>query len=124
MRRLTVLAVIVAVFALPLTAQAAHCVNVSKKADAGNGVIILIDLTDDTVTISGHGGFGNVWLDFDGDGEGDLLATEGVQIGKNHSTVAQLGDTFSAELEPWVNPGAINKVIKGLVDHGMAFASE
>jgi hypothetical protein len=99
--------VAVAVFALPLAAFAAHCENLSKKEDAGNGITVLVDVSAaaETVTVSGHGGYGDVWLDFDGDGTGDLQVENDVQIGKNHASIAK-GDDGG---EPWVNPGAINK---------------
>lgn len=127
MRRLTVLVglVAVAVFALPLASFAAHCENLSKKEGAGNGITILIDVSGavETVTVSGHGGYGDVWLDFDGDGTGDLLVDSDIQIGKNHAFVDKDGN-FIADVEPWVNPGAINKALSenATKTHGMGFS--
>lgn len=127
MRRFTVLTglVAVAVFALPLAAFAAHCENLSKKEDAGNGITILIDVSvvPETVTVSGHGGYGDVWLDFDGDGTGDLQVESDIQIGKNHSFVDKDGN-FAADVEPWVNPGAINKALSehATKTNGMGFS--
>ena len=128
MRRFTVLIglVAVAVLALPLAAFAAHCENLSKKDGAGNGITILIDVSDpdvETVTVSGHGGYGDVWLDFDGDGTGDLQVESDIQIGKNHAFVDKDGN-FAADVEPWVNPGAINKALSehATKTNGMGFS--
>lgn len=127
MRRFTVLigAIAIAVLALPLTAFAAHCENLSKKEGAGNGIIVLVDVSGpvESVTVSGHGGFADVWLDFDGDGVGDLLAESDIMIGKNHSYVDKDGN-FVADVEPWVNPGAIHKALSehATKTNGMGFS--
>ncbi|MGH8946660.1 MAG: hypothetical protein ACRDVL_10985 [Acidimicrobiia bacterium] len=126
MRRFAVLIVLVAVavFALPLAAFAAHCENLSKKDDAGNGITVLIDTSSGAVTVSGHGGYADVWLDFDGDGTGDLQVESDVQIGKNHAFIDKDG-TFAADVEPWVNPGAINKALSehATKTNGMGFSA-
>ncbi|HEX6301484.1 MAG TPA: hypothetical protein VF148_13550 [Acidimicrobiia bacterium] len=128
MRRFTVLIglVAVAVFALPLAAFAAHCENLSKKEGAGTGITVLVDVSGpvETVTVSGHGGYADVWLDFDGDGTGDFLAESDIQIGKNHAFVDKDGN-FAEGVEPWVNPGAINKALSehATKTNGMGFSS-
>jgi hypothetical protein len=108
-------------------AFAAHCVNLSKPAGAGGGVIVLVDVSGPTevVTVSGHGGYADVWLDFDGDGTGDLLVESDIQVGKNHSYVGKDG-SFPAEVEPWINPGAIQKFSSehATKTHGMGFHAE
>jgi hypothetical protein len=118
--------VAVAVFALPLAAFAAHCENLSKKEGAGSGITVLVDVSGpvETVTVSGHGGYADVWLDFDGDGTGDLLAESDIQIGKNHAFVDKDGN-FAEGVEPWVNPGAINKALSehATKTNGMGFSS-
>lgn len=125
MRRFTLLSVLVAVavFALPLAAFAAHCENLSKQEGAGNGITVLINASTGVVTVSGHGGYADVWIDFDGDGIGDLLAESDVMIGKNHSYVDKDG-IFPAGVEPWVNPGAIQKALSehATKTHGMGFS--
>jgi hypothetical protein len=126
LRRFTVLIglVAVAVFALPLAAFAAHCENLSKKEGAGKGITVLIDVSTGAATVSGHGGYADVWLDFDGDGIGDLQVESDVQIGKNHAFVDKDGN-FAADVEPWVNPGAINKALSehATKTNGMGFSA-
>lgn len=129
LRRFTVLIglVAVAVFALPLAAFAAHCENLSKKDGAGTGITVLVDVSVpgvETVTVSGHGGYADVWLDFDGDGTGDLQVESDIQIGKNHAFIDKDGN-FAEGVEPWVNPGAINKALSenATKTKGMGFSS-
>ena len=126
MRRLSIIVAIVAVavLAMPLSAFAAHCVNHSKNPNAGNGIIVTIDVINNLVYIEGQGGYADVWIDVTGDGVGEFLEEEGIQIGKNHSLVAKHGNVFSADIEPWVNPGAINKYLKGNNEKGMGFPDE
>jgi hypothetical protein len=74
------------------TALGAHCVNESKKADAGQLGDVVINVITGEVTYVGAnpagrlpGGFGDVWLDFDGDGTGDALAVDDTFLVSNHS---------------------------------------
>ena len=104
-------------------AFAGHCVNLSKKADAGNLTTVLIDPdTEDASVVGGQikGGYADVYLDVNRNGQldsgVDLLLDEDVQIGKNHSP---------QNVEVWVNPGAENKAENpnatddnGMIVHG------
>lgn len=106
-------------------AFAAHCVNLSKKADAGNHMDVLVTPTGSEavdVTMLGNGGYADVWIDVNMNYEldqGDFLEAEDVQVGKNHSPNAGTS-------EPWVNPGAINKLMNdhATLDHGMGLHPE
>ena len=85
-------------------ALAGHCINTSKKDDAGNHTNVIVNAITDQVTVDSlNGGYADVWLDVDGDGTGDILLEEDVQIGRNHSP------NWDEAAEAWVNPGAINK---------------
>lgn len=128
-KRLTVLlaSVGVVVFALPMTAFAAHCENVSKQPEAGNHITVVIDVSglQEVVTVEGQGGWAEVWLDFDGDGVGDLMVESDIMIGKNHAYINPDG-TFRTDVEPWVNPGAIQKALSehATKTHGMIVGLE
>lgn len=103
-------------------AFAAHCVNLSKEPDAGNLTTVVIDANTGQETIVGgqiKGGYADIWIDLDGDGMGDVLEAEDVQIGRNHSPQYD-------EMTPWVNPGATNKAgnPNATDDHGMGFHDE
>lgn len=104
-------------------AFAAHCVNLSKKANAGNHMNVLVTPTGPEsvdVTMLGNGGYADVYIDVNMNYEldnGDILQEEDVMIGKNHSPQA---DTS----EPWVNPGAINKLMEdsnATTENGIGF---
>jgi hypothetical protein len=107
-----------AVTAVP--AFASHCINHSKAEGAGNHTDVIVNAATEEVTIqtdgSGAGGWADVWLDIDGDGVGDVLLEEDVQIGRNHSP------QYDSE-DAWVNPGAINKSSNphAAHDRGMGF---
>ncbi len=88
-------------------ALAAECINASKKADAGQKVTVLVDVATDEVSFTGAnaagrlpGGFADVWLDFDGDGTGDLKVLDDTFIVRNHS--------FRDVGEPFVLPPIVN----------------
>lgn len=123
MRRTLLIGVITAAL-LVFTAGpafAAHCVNLSKKAGAGAGVTVLVSTSDELISFEGHGGYANIYVDFNANqmaDEGEWVAE--VQLGKNHSPTV---DVSSEDL--WVNPGAIQKFLKGNnLDHGMGFPTE
>jgi hypothetical protein len=74
------------------TALGAHCINESKKADAGEHGVVVINATTGEASFIGlnaggklPGGFADVWLDFDGDGVGDQQVEEGIFLISNHS---------------------------------------
>lgn len=125
MRRLTLFAWLVAVFVLASAAPAlaAHCINQSKPDGAGNHTNVIVDLSvpgEETVTLEGkNGGFADVWLDFDGDGIGDLQVEDDVFLIGNHAQSGKVPpgqDLFGAGLA--VLPGAVHN---GSPDHGVGF---
>ena len=99
------------------TALGAHCQNESKRPDAGQHVTVIVNLstTPETVTFVGAnaagrlpGGFADVWLDFDGDGVGDLLACDDVFLVSNHSGRAAPGQSAGPGA-----PAALPPIIRG-----------
>jgi hypothetical protein len=97
------------------TALGAHCQNESKQADAGQHVVVTVNTITGGVTFDGTnaagrltGGFADIWLDFDGDGTGDLLACNDVFLVSNHSGQAAPGQT-----EAEGAPGALPPIIRG-----------
>lgn len=128
MRRTMLVAVLTAALTVFTAgpAFAAHCVNLSKKADAGNHMNVLITPTGpDSVDVSmlGNGGYADVYLDLNMNyrlDSADLLQEEDVMVGKNHSPNADHDN-------PWVNPGAWNKFFESdnaTTEHGMGFHHE
>ena len=102
-------------------ALAAHCINQSKPDGAGNLTTVIIDVATDEATFVGAnpagkpiGGFADVYLDFDGDGVGDLQVEDDVFLVANHS-----GKDNPAQGSPAVLPGASKN---GSPDHGVGFA--
>jgi hypothetical protein len=97
------------------TALGAHCQNESKQADAGQHVVVTVNVVTGEVTFDGTnaagrpvGGFADIWLDLDGDGAGDVLACNDVFIVSNHSGQASPGQT-----EAEGAPGALPPIIRG-----------
>jgi hypothetical protein len=97
------------------TALGAHCQNESKQADAGQHVVVTINVVTGEVTFDGVnaagrlvGGFADIWLDLDGDGTGDVLACEDVFIVSNHSGQAAPGQTEAPGA-----PGVLPPIIRG-----------
>jgi hypothetical protein len=85
------------------TALAGHCINQSKPDGAGNtGTTVVIDAaTGEVISIEGTnaagrvtGGFADVYLDTDGDGEGDVLAVDDTFIAGNHANKVPPGQDF------------------------------
>ena len=122
MRRSFVLVALVATLMVmgAAPAFAAHCINQSKPDGAGQLTTVVIDLTDGDVTFVGAnpagkpvGGFADVYLDFDGDGAGDLQVEDDVFLIANHSSNAN-----PAQGSPAVLPGASKN---GSPDHGVGF---
>jgi hypothetical protein len=104
-------------------AFAAHCINQSKPGGAGNLTTVIIDVATGEASFEGvnaagrlTGGFADVYLDFDGDGAGDLQVEDDVFLAANHS-----GKANPAQGEPAVIPGAAKN---GSPDHGVGFAPE
>jgi len=104
-------------------AWAAHCINQSKPDGAGNLTTVVVDTTTGEATFVGAnaagkpiGGFADVYLDFDGDGVGDLQVEDDVFLVANHS-----GKDNPAQGSPAVVPGASHN---GSPDHGVGFPSE
>jgi hypothetical protein len=97
------------------TALGAHCLNESKQADAGQHVVVTINVVTGEVTFDGVnaagrlvGGFADIWLDLDGDGTGDVLACDDVFIVSNHSGQAAPGQTEAPGA-----PGVLPPIIRG-----------
>jgi hypothetical protein len=97
------------------TALGAHCQNESKVPDAGQHATVIINTLTGAVTFTGlnaagrlTGGFADVWLDFNGDGIGDLLACEDVFIVSNHSGQAAPGQATAPGA-----PGSLPPIIRG-----------
>jgi hypothetical protein len=123
MRRSLVLVALVAALLVmgAAPAFAAHCINQSKPDGAGNLTTVIIDVATDEASFEGanaagkpRGGFTDVYLDFDGDGVGDLQVEDDVFLIANHS-----GKANPAQGEPAVLPGASKN---GSPDHGVGFA--
>jgi hypothetical protein len=92
------------------TALGAHCVNESKKADAGEHGTVIIDVATEVASFDGinpggvlPGGFADVWLDFNGDGIGDLQVEEGIFLASNHSHRANPAQGTPGVLPPVLN---------------------
>jgi hypothetical protein len=98
-------------------AFAAACTNQSKPEGKGNHTIVLVNPVTEEATVTGNGGWADVYVDFNLDGIADPgeLVERDVQVGRNHS--GQFDDTEG----PWINPGAINKALSANAtqDHGM-----
>jgi hypothetical protein len=97
------------------TALGAHCQNESKQADAGQHVVVTINVLTGEVTFDGMnaagrlvGGFADLWLDLDGDGTGDVLACDDVFIVSNHS-----GQAAPGQSEGEGAPAALPPIIRG-----------
>ena len=94
------------------TALGAHCVNESKKEGAGVRGTVIVNVATDEVSFIGAnaagrlpGGFADVWLDFNGDGVGDLQVESEIFLISNHShkdnpAQGQPGVLPSAEQDP------------------------
>ena len=74
------------------TALGAHCVNESKQDGAGERGSVIVNPATGEVTFDGAnaagrlpGGFADVYLDFNGDGVGDLQVEDGIFLISNHS---------------------------------------
>jgi hypothetical protein len=95
----------------------------TRPAGAGNHIAVIIDTASGEATFEGTnaagrvtGGFADVYLDFDGDGVGDLQVEDDIFLAANHS-----GKANPAQGEPAVVPGASRN---GSPDHGVGFAPE
>lgn len=119
-RLLSVIGAAILAMALMATpALAAHCINHSKPAGAGNHGYIVLDATteeivavsDGPMTPSGRfkGGFVDVWIDVNSDQIGDFLAVSDTYVAANHAL--KPGD-------PFVVPGAFHNPS----DHGIGLA--
>lgn len=128
MRRLMLLASLVAVMVLALAAPAlaSHCINQSKPDGAGNHTTVIIDVSvpgEETETFEGkNGGFADVWLDFNGDGVGDLQVEDDVFVAGNHAQSGKIppGQDLSGDGLAVV-PGAVHN---GSPDHGVGLPPE
>ena len=94
--------------------------NQSKPGGAGNLTTVIIDVATGEASLAGvsaagrlTGGFADVYLDFDGDGAGNLVTEDDVFLAANHS-----GKANPAQGEPAVIPGAAKN---GSPDHGVGF---
>ncbi|HZM73435.1 MAG TPA: hypothetical protein VFC71_08645 [Candidatus Polarisedimenticolia bacterium] len=103
------------------TALGAHCHNASKPEGAGvRGTVIVNAQTEEVSFIGANaagrlpGGFADVWLDFDGDGVGDLQVENDVFLISNHSHKDN-----PAQGMPGVLPAAERD--PGGPDHGVGF---
>jgi hypothetical protein len=118
MRRVTMSmgAAVLLTLILTGTALGAHCQNESKQTDAGQQVVATINLVtgevtfDEGINAAGRpvGGFADIWLDFNGDGTGDVLACDDVFIVSNHS-----GQAAPGQFEAPDAPGALPPIIRG-----------
>lgn len=122
MRRSFVLVALVAALMVmgAAPAFAAHCINQSKPDGAGQLTTVVVNVTNGEATFVGAnpagkpvGGFADVYLDFDGDGTGDLQVENDVFLVANHSSNAN-----PAQGSPAVLPGASKN---GSDDHGVGF---
>jgi len=97
------------------TALGADCQNESKAPDAGQHATVLVNTVTGAVTFTGlnaagrlTGGFADVWLDFNGDGTGDVLACDDVFVVSNHSGQAAPGQASAPGA-----PGTLPPIIRG-----------
>lgn len=101
-------------------ALAGHCINQSKPEGAGNHTTIIVNVqTGEATALGKNGGFADVYLDFNGDGVGDLQVENDTFIIGNHNNKVQKNQVGNDGVE--VLPGAVHN---GSPDHGVGFPSD
>jgi hypothetical protein len=97
------------------TALGAHCQNESKTPDAGQQLVVVVNLVTGGVSFAGTnaagrltGGFADIWLDVDGNGTPDVLVCDDVFIVSNHSGAAAPGQSEGSG-----GPGSLPPIING-----------
>lgn len=102
-------------------AFAAHCINQSKPGEVGNHTTVIDTATGEAsfegANAAGRltGGFTDVYLDFDGDGAGDLQVEDDAFLAANHSGKANPAQGEGRD------SGSLQE---RLPDHGVGFAPE